>query len=135
MMLVVAAAAAMASEAVLKAPDTAVAPGDPVSFSFGLEGTSWLDGCSPVELERQSGSVWVAVARTPCSAGLPATQVDSALVLSVAAPAEGTYRGVVAFGTGCVPARSFGVAACAKLAFVRSEPFTVAVPAAAPQPP
>ena len=121
-------AGAAAGDAALSAPTSPVAPGEPVSFSFVLDGTSWLDGCSPVELERQEGEQWVALARRPCTAGPPATAVEGALVLSVPPPEVGSYRGVVSFGTGCQPARSFAAAACKELGFVRSAPFTVAAP-------
>jgi hypothetical protein len=133
MFLALVVAAATAAEAVLAAPAQPVAPGEPVSFTFALDGVSWLDGCAPVELERQEGAKWVALARTPCPAGPAATRVEGALVVSVPPPPVGTYRGTAAFGTGCLADRSFATAACAALAIARSEVFTVA-PAATSTP-
>lgn len=124
---------AVAGEATLTGPTEPVAPAESVSFSFVLDGLSWLDGCAPIELERQEGVDWVAQARKPCPASVAATQVDGALAFSVPAPPVGTYRAAVTFGLECVSGRAFPVAACKSLSFVRSAPFTVAVPAAPPE--
>ncbi len=132
MMLLLLLARALAGEAALVGPTAPVAPGDPVSFTYTLEGVSWLDGCAPVELEHQEGDRWVAVARKTCSASLVATQVEGALVLSVPSPPVGTYRAAVTFGVGCVAGRTFPVAACQTLDFVRSSPFTVVARLAEP---
>lgn len=131
-MLLLLLARALAGEATLTGPSAPVAPGDPVSFTFALEGVSWLDGCAPVELERQESGLWVAVARKACPTSLSATQVDGALVLSVPSPPVGTYRAAVTFGIDCVAGRTFAVAACQTLEFVRSAPFTVVAPVAGP---
>ena len=124
---------AVAGEATLAGPTEPVAPGDFLGLSFVLEGISWLDGCAPIELERQEGAEWVAQARKPCPASVAATQAEGALAFSVPAPPVGTYRAAVTFGLGCVSGRAFPVAACTSLSFVRSAPFTVAVAAPPPE--
>jgi hypothetical protein len=92
-----------------------------------------IDGCSAVELERQEGDRWVpARSSVTCDGAAVALLVPAELVLTVASPAAGTFRGVVAWGTGCVAGRSFGRAACRARGVARSEAFTVAAPPPVP---
>jgi hypothetical protein len=125
MLIVFAAGVGLAGEATLAAPTSPVAPGEPVSFTFVLDGESWLDGCAPVELERQEGARWVALPRTPCSTTPVATRVDGSLVLTIPPPGAGVYRAVVAVGTACQLDRAFVVAGCQRLAVVRSAEFSI----------
>ncbi len=128
----VALATAAPGPATLEAPSEPTLSTDAVPFTFSVPGTSFLDGCAPIELERKEGLNWVALPRVPCPAAVVATQVNGSLTLSVPPPIPGEYRAVAAWGTGCNTTRPFALAACATLDVVRSSPFKVEAPRAKP---
>ena len=113
----------------ISGPPAPVAEGEAVTLTFTAPGAgpsaAFLDGCTPVELERHEGESWVPVPRAPCSAPVAATRVDGSLTLTLAAPGAGEYRGVVTWGSQCLPDLPFAFASCKKLAFLRTDPFTV----------
>ncbi|GDX78424.1 hypothetical protein LBMAG42_02350 [Deltaproteobacteria bacterium] len=128
----VALATAAPGPATLEAPPGIALSTDAVPFTFSSPGTSFLDGCAPIELERREGALWVALPRVPCPTAVAATLVNESLTLSVPPPIPGEYRAVAAWGTECDPARPFALAGCKTLDLVRSTAFKVEAPAAKP---
>ncbi len=128
----VALAAAAPGPATLEAPAAAVTSTDAVPFTFSAPGTSFLEGCAPIELERKEGAGWVALPRVPCPTAVAAISVSGSLTLSVPPPIPGEYRAVAAWGTECTPSLPFALAGCKGLDQVRSSPFKVEARAAKP---
>lgn len=128
----VALATAAPGPATLEAPSAATLSTDAVPFTFSAPGTSFLDGCAPIELERMEGAKWVALARVPCPTAVAATLVNGSLTLSVPPPIPGEYRAVAAWGTECDASRPFALAGCKSLDLVRSAPFKVEAPSKKP---
>jgi hypothetical protein len=126
-------ALATSVEPALNAPDAALEPGAAATLSLTPDdGTVFVDGCAAVELERLEGGRWVPVGgAAPCEGTAPAKAVSTGLAFTLAPPGPGEYRGVAAWGTGCVQGRPFALAACTRLGVARSGTFTVnAAPAA-----
>jgi len=126
---------AASSGPVLLPPEGGATAGTAVPFTLRPPSGApiTIDGCAAVELERQEGDLWLAVpSGVPCDGSARALRVDAELVLTVAVPTSGTFRGVVAWGSTCVSGRPFARAACRDRGVARTEPFTVAAPAPAP---
>ncbi|MSQ03365.1 MAG: hypothetical protein EXR71_15975 [Myxococcales bacterium] len=128
------AAAAGAGGAVLVGPSGALASTDAVSLTLTTPGTSFVDGCSPVELEKKDGERWMSVPRRTCAQRLPVSRLEGGLVVSVPPPGAGEYRAVVTWATGCTEGVALAQAACTVVEVVRSEPFTVRPAAVKPGP-
>lgn len=111
----------------LVGPATAVEPSAGVTFTLTFAGAPVsVDGCTPVELDRREGDRWVAVAGAVlCDGTTPARAGASELTFTLASPGPGEYRGLVAWGTGCVAGRSFATAACRSRGIAESPAFTV----------
>ena len=112
-------------------PEAAVLEGEAIGFTVveGVEGAISVDGCSPIEVEEESGGKWLSRAVTECQRPMPASQVSGELTISVGAPSAGTYRAVLAGGAGCAPGFPLSTATCTQLGSAVSAPVTVSVPA------
>lgn len=127
LLLLLPASAADGDGPVLVGPG-AVSPTD-TTLSFTLSAppgaTLWIEGCDPVEIERQTATGWAASVLAVCEVPKVATAVDGQITLTVPRPGPGTYRALVTYGTSCVAGRPLVVAACKKLGFVRSAAVTI----------
>lgn len=124
------AASALAAPRLVLAGEVAVGVPLAVRLTEDLGGNVLVAGCGAVELERREGEVWVPVAGPMCDRAVPAVVVDRELALSVVLPGPGTWRAVVAMGSGCVEGRPLAIAACRRLEAVRSAPFEADAPSA-----
>lgn len=118
-------------EPVLLASGARVASGEAAVFTFRpAAGRSVsIDGCAALELERREGEAWVvAPGAVTCDGSLPARSASKELTFTVAPPGPGEYRGVIAWGVGCVEGRSFSLGACTSRGVARSASFTVEPP-------
>ncbi len=123
-------------EPVLLAPDARVDAGEAAVFTFrpAAGRPISVDGCAALELERREGEGWVpAPGAVTCDGSMPARIVAKELTFTVAPPGPGEYRGVIAWGVGCVEGRAFSLGACPSRGVARSAAFSVAAPPAAPQ--
>ncbi|MDP2312118.1 MAG: hypothetical protein Q8P41_04375 [Pseudomonadota bacterium] len=124
----VAIVSASPAEPILVPPSAPVEEGDVASFALrpGPAGTVFVDGCAAIELERREAAGWVlAPGAVKCDGSLVARMSTKDLVFSVAPPGPGEYRGVVAWGTGCVEGRPLALAACKAHGIARTAAFTV----------
>ena len=128
------AVAAGTGDVVLLGPSAPLASTDAVSLTLTTPGASFIDGCSPVELEKKDGERWISVPRRACTQRLPASRVEGSLVVSVPPPGPGEYSAVVTWATGCAEGVALAHAACSVVAAVRSEPFTCRAEAVKPAP-
>ncbi len=126
------AAVASAADVALVGPPGPLAATEAVSLTLTTPGASFIDGCSPVELEKRDGERWLSIPRRACAQRLPASRVEGSLVVSVPPPGPGEYRAVVTWATGCTEGFALAQAACAEVEAVRSGPFIVRAEAVSP---
>lgn len=120
---------AFAAEVEIASPTAPVPEGSAITFTVkeSLQGSLFMDGCSPAELEQKVEGRWLTVPLKLCDAPRSASEFDTSLTFSLPTPPRGagTYRAVVTWGQGCSPARSFVTAGCTTLGSVVSAPFVV----------
>jgi len=116
----------------IEVPTAPVHEGEAIGFVVveGVDGAIAVDACSPIEVEQESGGKWLSRAVTECERGMPASAIDGKLTIAVRAPGIGTYRAVLAWGTGCAPGYPLATATCQRLGTAVSAPVTVTAPPA-----
>jgi hypothetical protein len=117
--------AASPSPVTLQGPTGEITDREGVTLTITASGTTFVDGCAPVEWERREGAGWVAVPREPCPAQKPAAKVTGTLTLTTPALAAGEYRALVTWGSACAADLPLQLGACKTLDYARSEPFRV----------
>ena len=116
----------------IEVPAAPVHEGEAIGFVIveGVDGAIAVDACSPIEVEQESGGKWLSRAVTECERAMPASQIDGSFTISVRAPGVGTYRAVLAWGSGCAPGFPLATATCSQLGSAVSAPVTVSAAAA-----
>ncbi len=112
----------------LQAVSGPVHEGEALAFNVHetVDGPVTIDSCAAVELESKNGASWATMPVKICGTPLPATQFDGDLSFSVPAPASGTYRATLTWGSGCAAGFPLATALCAHLGSVTSEAVVVA---------
>lgn len=128
MLMAVPLAAAQPPAIVLSVPSTPIGARELVGVTVRVEDhlEVLLDGCAPVELERQVDGRWIVGTEVACARSELPTKVDGQLTISLPPPGPGTWRAVATWGAGCRSGLPFAFASCSALGAARSEPFVIA---------
>jgi hypothetical protein len=97
----------------------------PVTVRVADRGEILLDGCLPVELEREVDGRWVVGVGSGCTGAEAPTKIAGQLTVSLPPPGPGTWRAVATWGAGCRSGLPFAFASCSSLGAVRSGPFVI----------